>query len=539
MSLHSQIKYIELGNDVPQNTTELKRLRNLVKDFVSNKSLIPPLLQEDVLFYSAEFILQHPEYSQYQKLIAVIINNYAWEPIVRSIPFNKRILLLPQCLKQSTLCTAEIDHLGLLCKACGSCKIDHFTKKAEQKGYHTIVSEGTGAVSLLLASGQIECIIGVGCLDSLERSFPLAISQAIPSIALPLFSSDCKDSTLDEEWLLELISMNGEAQWKGWINLDNTRKTIETWFAAENLKKLFRCNEETAQISNSWLESGGKRWRPLIMVSIYKAFVGKDFNEETAMKLAIAVECFHKASLVHDDIADDDKERYGQVTLHEKYDTPIALNIGDLLMGYGYQMIAESGVKPDQIAQLLTIASKGHVDLCIGQGQELIGRKKFEILPVNKIIKIFKNKTSPAFEVALKFGAVISGADQNFLEILGRYSEAMGIAYQIKDDLEDFNQEKSTNDINAFRPSVVLALMGEKYPDKMNEFIKRYNEKDSTAAYDLYQWAEKIEITTQIEQMLLAYKQKAFDVLSEIKIAEVKVLLFRLLNKIINISEKK
>jgi len=538
MFLHSKIKHIELGNDIPQSSEDLKLLRGLIKDFVLKKMLTPPLMHEDVLYFSAEFIMQHPEFSKYQKLIAVIINNYAWEPIVRSIPYNRRILLLPQCLKHSSLCTAQIDHLGLLCKACGNCKIDYYTRLAEQKGYHIIISEGTGAVSLLLASGQIECVIGVGCLDSLERSFPLAVSQAIPSVAMPLFNADCKDSTLDEEWLMEIISMNGKSQWNGWINLENTKKEIETWFATNNLKKLFRCNEETAQIANTWLESGGKRWRPLIMVSIYKAIIGEKFNQETAMKLAVAVECFHKASLVHDDIADNDKERYGQVTLHEKYDTSIALNIGDLLMGYGYQMIAESGVKPEQISMLLSVASKGHVDLCIGQGQELIVRKDFEVLSVQDIIKIFKNKTSPAFEVALKFGAVISGAGQKLLETLGKYSEAMGIAYQIKDDLEDFNQEKSTNDINAFRPSIVLALMGEKYPEKMNEFINRYKQGDKTAAYGLFKWAEEIKITEMVEEMLLSYKQDAIQELSNIRIPEVKVLLFRLLNKIVQFTQK-
>jgi len=274
------------------------------------------------------------------------------------------------------------------------------------------------------------------------------------------------------------------------------------------------------------------------MVSIYKAIIGNKYNKETAMKLAVAVECFHKASLVHDDIADNDKERYGQITLHEKYDTPIALNIGDLLMGYGYQMIAESGVKPEQIAMLLSIASKGHIDLCIGQGQELIVRKDFEVLSVKDIIKIFKNKTSPAFEVALKFGAVISGAGQDLLEMLGRYSEAMGIAYQIKDDLEDFNQEKSTNDINAFRPSIVLALMGEKYPEKMSKFINRYKHGDKTAALDLFKWAEEIKITEMVEEMLLSYKQQAIQELSTIRIPEVKVLLFRLLNKIVQFTQK-
>ena len=113
MFLHSQIKDIQLGNDIPQTSLELKKLRDLIKEFVSNKTLVPPLQQSDVLILSAEFILLHPGFTEYQKLIAVLINNNVWEPIVRSIPFNRRILLLPQCLRHSSKCTAKIDDLGL------------------------------------------------------------------------------------------------------------------------------------------------------------------------------------------------------------------------------------------------------------------------------------------------------------------------------------------------------------------------------------------------------------------------------------------
>ena len=58
------------------------------------------------------------------------------------------------------------------------------------------------------------------------------------------------------------------------------------------------------------------------------------------MRAAIAVECFHKASLVHDDIQDKDEERYGQPTVHARYGEAMAINIGDLLLGEGYRLLA-------------------------------------------------------------------------------------------------------------------------------------------------------------------------------------------------------
>ena len=88
-------------------------------------------------------------------------------------------------------------------------------------------------------------------------------------------------------------------------------------------------------------------------------------------KVALAVECFHKASLIHDDIEDDDAERYGQQTIHAEHGIPVALNVGDLLVGEGYRLLAESAAPPHVIAQMIRIASAGHRSLCLGQGAEL------------------------------------------------------------------------------------------------------------------------------------------------------------------------
>jgi geranylgeranyl pyrophosphate synthase len=534
MFLEEGLKEIILSNDVPQSADELKKLRQLVEEYVSDKQLIPPLQFNDVLKMSADFILKFSEFKQYQKLIAVLINNNVWQSFIEKIPYNRRILLLPKCLRHSTHCPAKIDELGLLCEQCGNCMIDEIITTAEELGYHSIVSEGTGAVSLLLSSGQIECVIGVGCLDSFERSFPLSVKEAIPSVGIPLFNSDCKDSSVDKEWINEMLPLKNNSNDYIRINLEDVRKEVQTWFSTENLQKIFGTENESLRIANKWLETGGKRWRPLIMTSLHKAIKGNnDLNYEALMKLAISIECFHKASLVHDDIVDDDSERYNKPALHEEYDISIALNTGDLLIAYGYQLISESGVNPEQMSKLLRVASKGHRDLCIGQGQELLLRRKPNTLSVDETIEIFSNKTSPAFEVALKFGAIAANGDEQLLEILEKYSAALGIAYQIQDDLDDFNQESNTNDINALRPSVVLAILGEKSPKKMQSFVKRHQRGDISSAPELYLWAKKEGAITEAQKMLLAYRQQALNILDQLKDPNIKILLYRLLNRII------
>lgn len=520
------------GNDLPQHPEKLKQIRDLIRDYAAESELIPPLQEEEVIFHSGELIQKHPELFLYQKLLAVMINNYAWSNIVAGIPFNRRILLLPKCISHSTQCPAKYDELGLLCEQCGRCDLAGIISQADELGYHTIVSEGTTSASLLLSSGQVECVVGVGCLHSFERSFPLAVKEAVPSIAIPLYNNDCKDSKVDRIWLDEVLAVRNKSNWKGWINLDSLKSVVKEWFATDKLLALFGENDPTIDIAINWMQKDGKRWRPMIMVAVYDALTGESGEyDETIQKLAVSIECFHKASLVHDDIADEDDERYGKPTLHKEYDVPIALNVGDLLVGYGYQMIAESGAK--HIRKLLKVASHAHRDLSLGQGEELLWRNNERLLTQEEIIRIFSNKTSPAFEVALQFGAILADADEEVQQIISEYSKALGIAYQIKDDLDDFRLDSIASGFNTVQPSLVSTLLNKKHPEKMQEWFDRNQKGDTSIATDFLQWEETKEAMKEAEEMLEIYKRNTLKALKTLKNPTLKILLTRLLNRIV------
>ena len=113
------------------------------------------------------------------------------------------------------------------------------------------------------------------------------------------------------------------------------------------------------------------------------------------------------------------------------------MNIGDLLLGEGYRLIAECGAGDSAIARMLAIAANGHRTLCLGQGDELTARGRAAPAPSARVLEIFRRKTSPAFEVALRLGASCAGADETEGALLSEYSDALGIAYQIQDDIED------------------------------------------------------------------------------------------------------
>lgn len=514
--------------EVPEEKV-LNSLIELCDVFAKSLQLNPPVTEHLLLDSALAFIKKNPEYSIYKKLVAILINNSLWESYVATIPFNRRVLLLPRCIQNSKSCNAKMDELGLLCELCGGCNLTNYITKAEKLGYNVIVSEGSGAVSVLLNSGQIECVIGVACIDSFERTFPISLKQAIPAIAIPLYNSDCKDSKTNEPWLMKTINLNNNLKPINQVDLKSLRKASNDWFSLESLNTLIPFNDKSNNIAKKWLMAGGKRWRPLILASVYKAISGNDINTNTALaKLAVAIESFHKASLAHDDIVDNDTSRYGDESLFNEHSLDITLNTGDLLVSYGYELIALCGLSANKTQHLLRVASKAHRELCTGQGEELLYKKNKQMPNTDKVIDIFKLKTAPAFEVSMAFGAIMAESKPEVLDILSKYSEALGIAYQINDDIDDFNPENLDNDISDYRPSIILALLKER-----KQYIVDGLEVKNLDTNLIYEAAKSMGVIGKAEELLEEYRQKALGALDGLDDVSLKILLYRLTSQIL------
>ena len=160
--------------------------------------------------------------------------------------------------------------------------------------------------------------------------------------------------------------------------------------------------------------------------------------------------------MVHDDIEDGDDTRYGKKTLHAEYGVPVALNVGDYLLGEGYRLLSDLGIDAQRKVAMLSVAASGHRDLCIGQGRELVWMRDPKPLTTDQVIEIFRKKTSPAFTVALKLGAILAGASGDVCDVLDEYSDALGVAYQIRDDIDDQNQAAQEQG-----PSLLTAIANE------------------------------------------------------------------------------
>ena len=187
---------------------------------------------------------------------------------------------------------------------------------------------------------------------------------------------------------------------------------------------------------------------------------------DAVRRTALAIEAFHKASLVHDDIEDDDTFRYGRETLHRQYGVSTAINVGDYLIGLGYRLVGRERktLGADCAADILDRLADAHLKLSEGQGAELLWRDaKEKSLTALDALKIYALKTAPAFEAALYSGIRLSGSAEPYEKMIADFCKNLGVAFQILNDLKDWegdsdNKMVAGQDVLAARPTLLLAL---------------------------------------------------------------------------------
>jgi geranylgeranyl diphosphate synthase, type II len=523
--------------EVPQAKADRERLRDAIRRYLRARQVAPPFTIEELAAHAKAVLADAGLGEPYHKFAAVLVSNEAWADTLASVPTDRRLLLLPKCLRDAEHCEGTIDELGLACADCGRCPIHDLKTEAERLGYAVLVAEGSAVVMSLIQSRKIEAVVGVSCLPALEGIYPLIQSAAVPGVAIPLLYNGCVDTTVDLDWVWEAIRMT-RAQPAVRLDLDALRREVEGWFTPASLEEAMGpAPTETERIARQWLARSGKRWRPLLAVCSFQAFRNDPEAPLPAdlRKIALAVECFHKASLIHDDIEDADETRYGQKTLHQEYGVPVALNTGDFLLGEGYRMIAESGLSADRRAEMLRVASEGHRALAVGQGLELCWTRSPRPLSADEVIDIFRRKTAPAFEVALRIGAVAAGAEDGVWAVLHRYCEALGIAYQIRDDLKDWHAEGEPDDERALRPSILLALAHERAAGPDRCFLRTVwsrAEPPDAVADRIQKLFQDLHVRQEAARRLETYRDEAIRSLEPLPSIALKSLLRRVIFKI-------
>ncbi len=525
---NQQVAETTFSLEVPQDIRLREEIRRKVENFFSERGTLPPVSYDQLAGFADNLAAVNNWDISHKAFIMVCGGNAIWRPVVGSIPFSRRMLLLPQCLKNSKLCKGVEDELGLLCRECGNCNICGFLSEAENLGYITIVAEGTTIATRLVETGKVDAVIGVGCMAVLQKMFSSVTKYSIPAIGVPLLKCGCKDTLADTEWVKEEINHIRLNPGFSLLNINNLKEKTSTFFTGAVIDRLLGLNSTaTDRLVKEMLMAGGKRIRPLLTVLAFEAF-RKEADSDLLAHLAMSVECFHKASLVHDDIEDNDSFRYGKETIHTRYGIPVAINLGDLLIGEGYRLIAECGLSQQVLSECLAVVSRGHREMSLGQGEELLARHEGRILPVDEILTVFRNKTSSAFRVSLKIGAIASGADEKTLNLLDRFSDLIGQAYQMKDDIEDFTIE---NGFLTFQDqSVLVSLLAEKTDaedrDLLHEALRKRDIKD------MHMLAGKYHIRELVTDLLKEYLQKTFLCLDAIENIRLKLALNEIVGKI-------
>jgi hypothetical protein len=288
---------------IPGPKAERERLRGAAREYVTGRRAVPPFSVEELRQHSDAVLAATGAPEKYRKFIAVLLSNEAWRPAVAAVPPAQRLLLLPKCLRSERECAGTFDELGLVCGECGRCPICDLKTGAERLGYVVLVAEGAPAVMALIQSRKIEAVVGVSCLAALEAIYPLMESAAVPGIAIPLLYSGCVNTAVDIDWVWEAVRLSStdrEPAYGGCarVGLEDMRGEVDGWFSFDSLATFMGpARSETERIARTWLAKSGKRWRPFLVACTFQAFRQDPEAPlpEDLRKIAIAVECFHKA----------------------------------------------------------------------------------------------------------------------------------------------------------------------------------------------------------------------------------------------------
>ena len=460
----------------------------------------------------------------------VTIVSEHWRERLAAGPAGRRLILLPDCPA-----AAQQDHASApgVPRVCGpSCAIGTIWSAARESGW--VVESTDRAVAAIgsLLTGQYDGILGVAKLSHLEKAFAMLPAFSLPIAAVPfdaaaaagLAGRPCAAvqaaAALDVEWVLGLLGVAGGSAPVG-DYLPLLREAAEMFSPTALARLAERCGspaafgpggdgaawlplEATGAMAGDYLARGGKFLRPFIALAAFDALEADRASaaevpggskrpappaRDAVKAAAVAIEIFHKASLIHDDIEDADTMRYGRPTLHVEWGIPAAINAGDYLLGLGYRIIATlPGADPEMQRDLLAILSDAHVRLARGQGAELWWRDAADKrLTPREALEIYGLKTSPAFEAAVAMGIRLAGVQPARAGAIARYAHHVGTGFQVLNDLKDWcgdleNDRRAAGDLLGGRPTVMWALALERLPPEGAARLAAFGREAALAA---------------------------------------------------------
>ena len=250
--------------------------------------------------------------------------------------------------------------------------------------------------------------------------------------------------------------------------------------------------------------NGGKRLRAFLVIHSCNIF---EVQKDTAIQAAIAIECLHAYSLVHDDLPcmDDDELRRGKPTVHVKWDEATATLTGDALQALAFELIASlPNTDAIRIVELLKKLAKasGMQGMVLGQAQDIQAEKSEVNLNINDITSLQQNKTGALIEWSAISGAILSNQDDGKLL---DYAKSIGLAFQIQDDILDIEGDavlagkRLQKDVSAGKATFVSLLGIEDARLRAKELIEE-------AIDALSDYGDKAEPMRQVAKFIIERK---------------------------------
>jgi geranylgeranyl diphosphate synthase, type II len=285
------------------------------------------------------------------------------------------------------------------------------------------------------------------------------------------------------------------------------------------------------------LSAGGKRIRPCLTLMSANLFTPAP---EQHIPVALAMEVFHNFTLVHDDIMDNAPVRRGMPTVHEKWNIHTGILSGDVMMIQAYRLLCQNS--NPHLADILNMFNNTAMQVCEGQQSDMDFEMRSDVV-LEEYIQMITYKTSVLLGCSLYCGAKAAGADETDAMLLYNTGVALGVSFQIQDDVLDAYGDEATfgkkpgGDIVQNKKTYLylkaLELANEDDAQKLHTLYSDKPANEAEKIAQVKQLFEKYQIRKVAEQTMAAYYESALQSLKAVNVpAENKVEITKLITAV-------
>ncbi len=280
------------------------------------------------------------------------------------------------------------------------------------------------------------------------------------------------------------------------------------------------------QIGKYIVNSGGKRLRPMLLLLASKAL---NYPDEHHLILAAVIEFIHTATLLHDDVVDKSDLRRGHETVNTLWGNAASVLVGDFLLSRSFEMMirVDNMQVMDVLAQTTTAIAEGEVLQLLNINNPATSEEDY--------LKVISRKTAILFSAASRLGAVLTGASKSVETALRAYGLHLGIAFQLIDDVLDYNADPNQTgknlggDLSEGKPTLPLIYALRNSSGTQAEVIRKALETSDSSSFDeIFAIVESTDAITYTQRRAQEEAQKAIDALEVLPESEYKQALVEL-----------